>query len=212
MLPCSKAEHSFGSIRPLVKRQTRFQSCGLIPPIMAAKAGPKPSRGKSILVLGEKVYANGASTRLAAQTLDFATAAARFLTPCLLSDHILVAAPWHQREGEPYMIARVMEFLPPASYSDPAAASSSKEWDEDRVRVAYYLRQRDITSRYVADFRCILATMHSDVVPVSHVRVKCVVRHRDQIRNLEAFKRQPNAFYWHQVRSFISHALHARIA
>ena len=101
------------------------------------------------------------------------------------------------------MIARVMEFLPPASYSDPLATGTSREWDEDRVRVAYYLRQRDITTRYVADFKCILATMHSDVVPVSHVRIKCTVRHRDQIRDLERYKHTPNCFYWHQVACIV---------
>lgn len=95
------------------------------------------------------------------------------------------------------MIARVME----APRAEQANGSSSKASADAslRVRVAYFLRPRDISNRYVADFRTLTATMHSDTVPVSFLRGYCTVRHRDEIEFIETYKREPECFYWHQV-------------
>ncbi|GAA5981852.1 hypothetical protein JCM10908_004638 [Rhodotorula pacifica] len=157
--------------------------------------------------------------------------------PLVPNDHIYVSAPWDDREGEPYLIARVLEVVQPTPKSQlPAAlagkpssssgrtssASSSsagkstaraetpsgKETSagrvvvsahELRVRVAYYFRTRDITNRYVADHRLLVAAMHADTVPASYVRGLCTVRHRDHIEELDVYKREKDTFYWHQL-------------
>ena len=103
--------------------------------------------------------------------------------------HVMVSVPWSRREGEPYLIARVMEVLP----AMPATETGI------RVRVAYYLRPRDISNRYIADHRLVVATMHTDVVPAEYVRGVCTVRHKESITDTDAYKRERDAFYWHQV-------------
>ncbi|GAA5870279.1 hypothetical protein JCM3774_004631 [Rhodotorula dairenensis] len=162
--------------------------------------------------------------------------------PLVPNDHIYVSAPWDDRDGEPYLIARVLEVVQPtpksqlpsnttttntsnatgAAKSSSAASSSSgrasstaraetpsgKETSagrvvvsahELRVRVAYYFRTRDITNRYVADHRLLVAAMHVDTVPASYVRGLCTVRHRDHIEELDVYKREKDTFYWHQL-------------
>ena len=173
-------------------------------------------------------------------------------TLALRSDHIYVSAPWDDRDGEPYLIARVLEVvqptpLPPSSSSSssstntPATTKSTKSASsssaagkaatapppraetpsgketsagrvvvsahELRVRVAYYFRTRDITNRYVADHRLLVAAMHADTVPASYVRGLCTVRHRDHIEELDVYKREKDTFYWHQVREKQAHNL-----
>ncbi|KWU46247.1 hypothetical protein RHOSPDRAFT_28511 [Rhodotorula sp. JG-1b] len=162
--------------------------------------------------------------------------------PLVPNDHIYVSAPWDDRDGEPYLIARVLEVvqptpLPPSSSSSstntPANTKSTKSASsssaagkaatapparaetpsgketsagrvvvsahELRVRVAYYFRTRDITNRYVADHRLLVAAMHADTVPASYVRGLCTVRHRDHIEELDVYKREKDTFYWHQL-------------
>jgi hypothetical protein len=117
-------------------------------------------------------------------------------------DHVFVSAPWTHRDGDPYLIARVMEVLPaqsPSTSGTSASSSAVTAASAARVRVAYYLRPRDISNRYIADFRLIVATMHTGVVPASYVRGLCTVKHKETIGNLDTYKRQDNCFYWHQV-------------
>ncbi|KPV75349.1 uncharacterized protein RHOBADRAFT_14417, partial [Rhodotorula graminis WP1] len=117
-------------------------------------------------------------------------------------DHVYVSAPWDDREGEPYIVARVVEILQPQPAKAPSSTATTTTTaapDTLRVRVAYYFRTRDITNRYVADHRLIVATMHADTVPASYIRGLCTVKHRDHIEELETFKRQDDSFYWHQL-------------
>lgn len=53
--------------------------------------------------------------------------------------------------------------------------------------------------RYIADYRLVVATMHSDVIPAAYVRGFCVVKHKEHIKNMHNFKEQEDAFYWTQV-------------
>ncbi|GAA5928195.1 uncharacterized protein JCM15063_003815 [Sporobolomyces koalae] len=182
--------------------------------------------------------------------------------PLVPNDHVFVSPPWQDRDGEPYLIARVLEVLqpqPPRSAAPASAAiaaipaasaglsalslpvtvsteevvaddaqgstagvhtSSSSatalvptnandeqgstqrtanESTDLRVRVAYYFRTRDITNRYVADHRLIVATMHSDTVPANYIRGTCQVLHKEHIEDLEKWKRETDTFYWHQL-------------
>ncbi|GAA6018993.1 hypothetical protein JCM8202_000634 [Rhodotorula sphaerocarpa] len=145
--------------------------------------------------------------------------------PLVPNDHIYVSAPWDDRDGEPYLIARVLEVVQPTpksllpAYVSADAPSSTKSSSraetptgketsagrvvvsahELRVRVAYYFRTRDITNRYVADHRLLVAAMHADTVPASYVRGLCTVRHREHIEELDVYKREKDTFYWHQL-------------
>ena len=62
------------------------------------------------------------------------------------------------------------------------------------------VRARALGCRYIADFRLVVATMHADIVPVSYVRGRCTVTHREHVEDMAAYKRIPDAFYWSQVR------------
>lgn len=93
-----------------------------------------------------------------------------------------------------------MEFLPSTSLP----SNDSNNYPEGsvtgpRARVAFYLRPRDISNRYIADLRLVVATMNADVVPVSYIRGLCTVKHRDEIDNLERYKREKDCFYFHSV-------------
>ncbi|GAA5966106.1 hypothetical protein JCM3765_002607 [Sporobolomyces pararoseus] len=193
----------------------------------------------------------------------------RLLQP---NDHVFVSPRWPDRDGEPYLIARVLEVLQPANQPssrrpsppppaplppaptptapapvaqsiptslaslslpmtlstedahsdtssvrapspDPSTSSTANnnkntasnqqrtanEATDLRVRVAYYFRTRDITNRYVADHRLIVATMHSDIVPASYIRGLCKVMHKEHVEDLESWKRQTDTFYWCQL-------------
>lgn len=87
-----------------------------------------------------------------------------------------------------------MEFLP-ALASDPSMSTSP-----GRVRIALFLRPRDISNRYSKDYHLIVATMKSEITEVSHIRMKVLVKHRDAINNLDKFKTREDSFYFHQVR------------
>lgn len=66
-------------------------------------------------------------------------------------DHVFVCAPWSFREGEAYLVGRVMEFLPPPSdksvIKNQANNYQPDANHEPRLRVNYYLRPRDISNR-----------------------------------------------------------------
>ncbi|BGP15912.1 putative PHD type zinc finger protein with BAH domain-containing protein [Rhodosporidiobolus nylandii] len=124
------------------------------------------------------------------------------------NDHVYVSPPWDMRDGEPYLIGRIVEILQPSSkpVAREATPSSSTErkligpdTSQLRLRVNYYFRTRDITNRYVADHRVLVASFHSDVVPAEYVRGVCTVMHREHVENLDVYKRQPDTFYWHQL-------------
>ena len=87
-----------------------------------------------------------------------------------------------------------MDVLPAVAATETMTAVTT------RVRLAYYLRPRDISNRYIADHRLVVATMHTDVIPAEYVRGSCTVRHRDSIHDIDAYKRERDAFYFHQVR------------
>jgi BAH domain len=118
-------------------------------------------------------------------------------------DHIyLISEP----PGEPYYIARVMEFI----YMDPHSTqpehtdypvSNTTGRKVKAVRVNWLYRPRDISHKHHSDTRCLYATMHSDVNPISAVRAVCTVRHRSEIpnREFEAYKRADNQFWFSRL-------------
>jgi hypothetical protein len=135
---------------------------------------------------GEIVYINGWYFHLNAR--------GRILIVSL--DHVYVSPPWPHRDGIPYNIARIMEFLP-----DEGATRSRGKSRElfTRVRLAWYYRPSDLNDRPNADPRLLLAAIFSEVQPVSHLRAKCRVRHKDKIADLQVWKRKPDHFYFQRV-------------
>ncbi|KIR72301.1 hypothetical protein I310_03703 [Cryptococcus deuterogattii CA1014] len=94
----------------------------------------------------------------------------------------------------PYNIARIIEFLPP--HTSPKKGSRVAPSSDVMVRLSLYYRPSDISARNVADFRLLLAAIHTDIQPISNVRGKCYVRHKDRIPDLLEWKRSPDHFYF----------------
>lgn len=92
--------------------------------------------------------------------------------------------------GEPYYLCRVMEFLHTDS-DDPNSPV-------DSLRVNWYYRPRDV-QRFNSDSRLVYATMHSDMCPLTSLRGLCTIKHRSEIDDLEAYRRERDTFYFVQV-------------
>ncbi|KAI9275307.1 hypothetical protein BY458DRAFT_507046 [Sporodiniella umbellata] len=103
-----------------------------------------------------------------------------------INDHVYLA-PEHL--GEPYYVGRVMEFC------------SSFKRKGLQARIAWFNRQKDVINRKSADPCLLVATMHSDINPVSSIRGKCVVTHKYYIPKdqLEDYKRKQDHFYYNQL-------------
>lgn len=102
-------------------------------------------------------------------------------------DHVyLVCEP----PGDPYYLCRIMEFLHVRS-DDPTSPI-------DSLRVNWYYRPRDV-QRFNNDSRLVYGTMHSDMCPITSLRGKCNIKHRAEIEDLDAFRKERDSFYFSQV-------------
>ena len=68
----------------------------------------------------------------------------------------------------------------------------------DALRVNWYYRPRDI-GRFNVDTRVLYATMHSDICPLTSLRGKCMIKHRSEIDDLEAYRKGRDSFFFFQV-------------
>lgn len=68
----------------------------------------------------------------------------------------------------------------------------------DSLRVNWYYRPRDV-QRFSSDTRLVFGTMHSDMCPLTSLRGKCTIRHRSEIEDLEAYRKERDSFYFNQV-------------
>ncbi|KAB5580316.1 hypothetical protein GE09DRAFT_432976 [Coniochaeta sp. 2T2.1] len=103
-----------------------------------------------------------------------------------VNDHVyLVCEP----PGEPYYLARIMEFL---------HQRNDVNLPVDALRVNWYYRPKDI-GRKVQDTRLVFATMHSDISPLTSLRGKCQIKHKAEIPNLTEYKRQPDCFWYEKL-------------
>ncbi|KAG8995660.1 putative PHD type zinc finger protein with BAH domain-containing protein [Tulasnella sp. JGI-2019a] len=115
------------------------------------------------------------------------------------NDHVYVSPPWELRDGIPYSIARIMEFLPPdGEQTDQVLDPKGKGREKNitRVRLAWYYRPSDLSDRAVADSRLLFAAIFSEIQPVAFLRAKCHVKHKDKIADLSGWKRRPDRFYF----------------
>jgi hypothetical protein len=67
----------------------------------------------------------------------------------------------------------------------------------DSVRVNWYYRPRDV-QRFSTDMRLVFSTMHSDMCPITSLRGKCTIKHRSEIEDLDAYRRERDSFYFVQ--------------
>jgi hypothetical protein len=68
------------------------------------------------------------------------------------------------------------------------------------ARIAWFNRPKDVIGRKTADPRLLVATMHSDVNPVSSIRGKCTVTHKHYLNEpLEQYRKKPDHFYYNQL-------------
>ena len=108
------------------------------------------------------------------------------LAACTLDHVYLVCEP----PGDPYYLCRIMEFLHVRS-DDPASPV-------DSIRVNWYYRPRDV-QRFNNDTRLVYGTMHSDMCPITSLRGKCAIKHRSEIGDLEAYRKEKDSFYFLQI-------------
>lgn len=102
------------------------------------------------------------------------------------ADHIyLVCEP----PGEPYYLARIMEFL--HTNNDPAQPI-------DSIRVNWYYRPKDI-QRKVTDTRVLFSSMHSDSCPLAAIRGKCYILHRSEVEDVDEFRKRRDSFYFEKM-------------
>ncbi|KAJ5763514.1 hypothetical protein N7533_002195 [Penicillium manginii] len=100
--------------------------------------------------------------------------------------------------GEPYYLARIMEFLP-SKTKDSGVIES--------LRVNWYYRPRDI-QRHSTDSRLVFASMHSDTCPLSSLRGKCSIRHVSEIQNINDYKKDRNNFWYDKMFDRYIHRLY----
>ncbi|KAL8959639.1 MAG: hypothetical protein Q9193_003529 [Seirophora villosa] len=107
-------------------------------------------------------------------------------TVLAVNDHVyLVCEP----PGEPYYLARIMEFL---------HAKNDHNLPIDALRVNWYYRPRDI-GRKVNDTRVIFASMHSDTCPLTSLRGKCQIAHRHDIADLDDYRKVKDSFWYEKM-------------
>lgn len=101
-------------------------------------------------------------------------------------DHVyLICEP----PGEPYYLARIMEFL---------HAENNDSLPIDSFRVNWYYRPRDIV-RKVNDTRVVFASMHSDTCPLTSLRGKCRIVHRSEIDDLDEYRKTKDSFWFEKL-------------
>ncbi|OGE49459.1 hypothetical protein PENARI_c021G06473 [Penicillium arizonense] len=91
--------------------------------------------------------------------------------------------------GEPYYLARIMEFLP---------SKTKPNGFIEALRVNWYYRPRDI-QRHSPDTRFVFASMHSDTCPLSSLRGKCEIRHVSEIDDISSYKKARNSFWYDKM-------------
>ncbi|KAF9424456.1 putative PHD type zinc finger protein with BAH domain-containing protein, partial [Podila epigama] len=105
-------------------------------------------------------------------------------TVVALNDHVYMASEF---TGDSYYIGRIMEFAKQIKGKPP------------QVRIGWFYRPKDVMARRNHDPRLLVATMHSDLNPLASIRGRCVVTHLAYIKDLDAYKKEPDHFYYHQL-------------
>ncbi|KIX06521.1 uncharacterized protein Z518_04497 [Rhinocladiella mackenziei CBS 650.93] len=102
------------------------------------------------------------------------------------NDHVYFVC---EPPGEPYYLARIMEFL---------HTEGDSEGPVDALRVNWYYRPKDILRR-VQDTRVVFASMHSDTCPLTSIRGKCNIHHLSEISNMDEYRGQQDSFWFDKL-------------
>ncbi|KAF9581173.1 putative PHD type zinc finger protein with BAH domain-containing protein, partial [Lunasporangiospora selenospora] len=102
----------------------------------------------------------------------------------VINDHVYMASEF---AGEPFYIGRIMEFGKPVS-GRPLQA-----------RIGWYYRPKDVMARKNHDPRLLIATMHSDMNPITSIRGRCTVTHQAYIKDMDNYRRKSDHFYYSQL-------------
>lgn len=131
---------------------------------------------------GESGFGNVFQAQSANRTRSFL----KILRSNISTDHVyLICEP----PGEPYYVARIMEFL---------HAKNDHSLPIDSLRVNWYYRPRDI-QRKVNDTRVVFASMHSDTCPLTSLRGKCRILHRSDISDLDEYRKTKDNFWYEKM-------------
>ncbi|KAL2863884.1 DNA-binding E3 ubiquitin-protein ligase SNT2 [Aspergillus lucknowensis] len=107
-------------------------------------------------------------------------------TTFAVNEHVyLICEP----PGEPYYLARIMEFIP---------NKNSPSGPIEALRVNWYYRPRDI-QRNAADTRLVFASMHSDTCPLTSLRGKCQITHSSEIKDFEEYRKTRDCFWYDKM-------------
>lgn len=68
----------------------------------------------------------------------------------------------------------------------------------DSLRVNWYFRPRDI-QRKVNDTRVVFASMQSDTSPITSLRGKCRVCHKNDIKDLDEYRKTKDSFWYEKL-------------
>lgn len=128
--------------------------------------------------------------------------------------------------GEPYYIARIMEFVYKPDDSSAPSMQSAQESNEGEspvtkrrrivkpsrhkiadsqvsaenymVRVNWFYRPKDIQKK-ATDSRLLYVTMNSDLCPIASIRGKVTVSHKEYIEDFDLYRSQPNCFWFDKL-------------
>ena len=68
----------------------------------------------------------------------------------------------------------------------------------DSIKVNWFLRPRDIP-RKVNDTRLVFATFQTQICPVTSLRGKCKIVHRNEISDLESYRKTKDCFWYEKL-------------
>ena len=68
----------------------------------------------------------------------------------------------------------------------------------ESLRLNWYYRPKDI-GRNVNDTRQVFASMHTDANPLTAIRGKCEIKHKNHVENLDAFRATKDCFYFEKL-------------
>ncbi|KAI8821134.1 PHD-zinc-finger like domain-containing protein, partial [Fimicolochytrium jonesii] len=105
--------------------------------------------------------------------------------------------------NELYYVGRVLEFVPPPK-QHPGKQHMS-------VRIGWFYRPKDVLpggKKKNHDPRLLLASMHSDINPVTSIRGKCEIMHIHHIADLDKWKAKDDTFYYDQLYDRYTHRVY----
>ncbi|TPX60050.1 hypothetical protein PhCBS80983_g02085 [Powellomyces hirtus] len=103
--------------------------------------------------------------------------------------------------NEPYYVGRVLEIT----------VQKLPGKQQTFVKLGWFYRPKDVLpggNKKNHDPRLLLASMHSDINPVSSIRGKCRVSHIHHVKDLDQWKEEDDCFYYEQLYDRYTHRVY----